>query len=250
MKTRLFVMLMALFVLSNNNRVNAQEYHYDVNNDGDVNITDVMVLVNYILCLDNGNYSDIICPDSNHPHMIDLGLPNGTKWACCNVDATKPEGDGGYYQWGEIVEKTEYNWGNYIHCDGSMYTCHNLGNDISGTEYDVAHVKWGGNWCMPSVDDYQELLDNCTSEWTTINDMNGRKFISNVNGASIFLPAAGYHHGNLFDYHNEGGLYGVSTQWSSDYYGAYYFRFDSDSVSIQKNIDVRDDGLCVRPIIR
>ena len=30
------------------------------------------------------------CPDNNHPHAIDLGLPSGTKWACCNVGATKP----------------------------------------------------------------------------------------------------------------------------------------------------------------
>ncbi len=41
------------------------------------------------------------CPDDNHPHMIDLGLPSGTKWACCNVGAAKPEEYGGYYTWGE-----------------------------------------------------------------------------------------------------------------------------------------------------
>lgn len=28
------------------------------------------------------------CPDVNHPHMIDLGLPSNTKWSCCNVSAT------------------------------------------------------------------------------------------------------------------------------------------------------------------
>ena len=41
------------------------------------------------------------CPDTNHPHLIDLGLPSGTKWACCNVDASKPEEYGGYYACGE-----------------------------------------------------------------------------------------------------------------------------------------------------
>ena len=30
------------------------------------------------------------CPDSHHPHAIDLGLPSGTKWACCNVGSTTP----------------------------------------------------------------------------------------------------------------------------------------------------------------
>ena len=28
------------------------------------------------------------CPDNNHPHMIDLGLPSGTKWASWNVGAS------------------------------------------------------------------------------------------------------------------------------------------------------------------
>ena len=36
--------------------------------------------------------------------MIDLGLPSGTKWACCNVGASKPEDYGGYYEWGQIAD--------------------------------------------------------------------------------------------------------------------------------------------------
>ena len=54
-----------------------------------------------------------ICPDDHHPHMIDLGLPSGTKWACCNVDATKPEEYGGYYAWGETETKDSYEWETY-----------------------------------------------------------------------------------------------------------------------------------------
>ena len=49
------------------------------------------------------------CPDGKHPHAIDLGLPSGTKWACCNVGATTPEGYGGYYAWGEKKTKSVYN---------------------------------------------------------------------------------------------------------------------------------------------
>lgn len=45
-----------------------------------------------------------ICPDDHHPHMIDLGLPSGTKWACCNAGASKPEDYGGYYEWGQIAD--------------------------------------------------------------------------------------------------------------------------------------------------
>ena len=91
------------------------------------------------------------CPDDNHPHAIDLGLPSGTKWACCNVGTTTPEGYGGYYAWGETEEKEIYDWTTYIHCDGSMETCHDLGSDIAGSEYDVAHVQWGSNFAPDKI---------------------------------------------------------------------------------------------------
>lgn len=66
----------------------AQYYHYDVNNDGFINMTDVTLIIDRILNRPNGYLE---CPDNNHPHMIDLGLPSGTKWACSNVDTTHPE---------------------------------------------------------------------------------------------------------------------------------------------------------------
>ena len=49
--------------------------------------------------------SYISCPDSHHPRAIDLGLPSGTKWACCNVGATTPERYGGYYAWVRRVRR-------------------------------------------------------------------------------------------------------------------------------------------------
>ena len=42
------------------------------------------------------------CPDDNHPHWIDLGLPSGTQWRCCNEGASVPEACGGYYEFGKI----------------------------------------------------------------------------------------------------------------------------------------------------
>ena len=69
----------------------------DVNGDGSADVADI------------GNIIDIMagsviefrhgpaCPNANHPHWIDLGLPSGTQWACCNVGAEKPEDYGNYY---------------------------------------------------------------------------------------------------------------------------------------------------------
>ena len=42
------------------------------------------------------------CPDSNHPHWIDLGLPSGTQWRCCNEGASTPEAYGNYYAFGQV----------------------------------------------------------------------------------------------------------------------------------------------------
>lgn len=189
------------------------------------------------------------CPDNNHPHTIDLGLPSGTKWACCNVGATAPEAFGGYYAWGETEEKSTYSWSTYIHCDGDYLTCHDLGNDIAATEFDVAHVKWGGFWAMPSHDQQLELLDNCTYESTTVNGVNGGKFTSKINGSSIFLPEAG---NRLDDDHKGVGTYGdywsstPSATWS---YGTYRLYLGLGYVSCGNGND-RRCGRTVRPVSR
>lgn len=134
------------------------------------------------------------CPDGNHPHLIDLGLPSGTRWACCNVGAETPEDLGGRYAWGETEEKFTYKWDNYIHCDGTEETCHDLGECISGTAYDVAHVKWGGEWRMPTIDQVRELFNNCSYEWIAVNNVYGGK-VTGPNGNVIFIPSPGENYG-------------------------------------------------------
>lgn len=68
----------------------AQKYHYDVNNDGSVNITDAIAVINKTLGKDNPG-------DFFFAEAVDLGLPSGTKWASCNIGATKPEEYGSYF---------------------------------------------------------------------------------------------------------------------------------------------------------
>ena len=191
------------------------------------------------------------CPDDKHPHVIDLGLPSGTKWACCNVGANKPEDFGGYYAWGETKEKKNYfAWDTYIHCNGSESTCHNLGSDIAGTGYDVAHVKWGDSWVMPSFDQIMELLENCTYEWTTVNGINGGKLTSKTNGGTIFLPAAGYINVQFVEPSSVGTIGGF---WSGTLhprfsYDAYTVGFHSRKVSCDNYY--RCSGYPVRPVYK
>ncbi len=223
----------------------AQSYHYDVNNDGEVNINDVVALVNKILGKDNPGEGAGM---EAGREVIDLGLPSGTKWATCNVGASKPEEYGGYYAWGETEEKELYNKSTYKYYQYGSYV--NIGSDISGTEYDVAHVKWGGNWCMPTVDDIKELLDNCTSEWTTLNGVNGTKFTSKINGNSIFLPAAGYRWLDGLIDAGEYGDYWSSTQYPDYSDDAYDLNFYSGDAYWGSDYYTRLGGRSVRPVVR
>lgn len=139
-----------------------------------------------------GYFTDVNGSQPNVPaEAVDLGLPSGTLWASCNVGATKPEEVGGYYAWGETEEKKVYEWSNYSLCSGKEGTCHDIGENISGTQYDVAHVKWGANWRMPTIDEWQEVIVNCTNQVVTLNGVKGLRLTSRKNGKSIFLPFTG-----------------------------------------------------------
>ena len=190
----------------------------------------------------------MLCPDKNHPHIIDLGLPSGTKWACCNMGAQTPEENGAFYAWGEAEEKLIYNDETYIYAkkSGSHYNYQNLGSNICGTEYDVVHTSWGDDWQIPSIEQTTELLHNCTSQWITINGVEGELFTSRYNYSSIFMPAAGYRYGStLFDI---GGFYWTGSRHPDfDTYPFYlYFHFEDANWG---SYGLRSVGLTLRPIV-
>lgn len=175
---------------------------------------------------------------------IDLGL--SVKWASHNVGASSPEGYGGYYAWGETEEKSFYDWGTYKYYNSFTVDFDYIGSNISGTQYDVAHVKWGGSWRMPTRDEIKELVNNCTWKWTTYNGVNGQ-LVTGPNGNSIFLPAVGFRYGT--DLYNCGS---IGYYWSAtlcEYYSdnAYYLPF-SRGDSGWDNWHNRIYGLTVRPV--
>ena len=184
---------------------------------------------------------------------VDLGL--SVKWAAYNVGATKPEEYGGYYAWGEIEEKEDYSWETYKWCNGSYDTmtkyCTNSNNGtvdnktVLDPEDDVAHVKWGGDWRMPTKAEQDELRNNCTWAWATQNGVNGYK-VTGPNGNSIFLPAAGYRYGtDVYD----GGDYGrywsgsLNSYYSFDAFNLYFYDYNFDW-----NLYNRSFGRSVRPV--
>ena len=224
MKTKLFIMLIALLVFSGNNNVNAQQR---------VRKPQKRTVVKKPVSKQQAHQA------------IDLGLPSGTKWASCNVGANKPEEYGDYYAWGETTTKKEYTDDNYLYYKNGKYL--NIGADISGTQYDVARAKWGGKWRIPTKDEVEELVDNCKYEWTTLNGVKGGKF-TGPNGNSIFLPAAGYRWRSDLGHAGEYGSYWSSPQNPDDSNNAYGLDFISGYADWSN--DYRGLGQSVRPVVR
>ena len=169
----------------------------------------------------------LTCPDDNHPHAIDLGLPSGTRWCCCNVGASTPEGYGGYYAWGETSEKSVYNGGTYAYYnDNAGYI--NIGSDIAGTNYDAATVNMGAPWRMPSAEQMDELINNCSRQWTQKNGVNGI-LVTGPSGGQIFLPAAGHRWYDEFINAGSDGHYWSSSHNPNGSSRAYYLDFYSGS---------------------
>ena len=153
----------------------------------------------------------------NGHEYVDLGLPSGTLWATTNVGATNPEDYGDYFAWGETSPKSNYDWSTYKWCNGSSTTLTKYCNDsyfgyngftdtLTELEIadDAANAIWGNNWRIPSLTQFQELIDNryTTTEWATLNGVYGLKIISKMPGHEdkfIFLPPAGERYDTSLD---------------------------------------------------
>lgn len=179
-----------------------------------------------------------MCPDDNHPHMIDLGLPSGIKWACCNIGASSPEEFGGYYAWGEINDiDTRYS---YLYYDNVNYSYIYIGDNISHTQYDVTQVLWGEEYCMPTVENVDELFRNSNIEKFVHSDVSGWKIIG-PNGNMIFLPAGGMY--TPKKYVNSGvNDVGNGYYWLSIMHEIY----ESDAYAVQ----LYGDNVCYGPLPR
>jgi uncharacterized protein (TIGR02145 family) len=172
---------------------------------------------------------------------------NGVRWATRNVDqpgtfAASPESPGMFYQWNR---KTAWPaTGEVTGWDSSYPT-----GDSWAKENDPSPAGYR----VPTKEEIQSLLDedNVTNEWTTINNVTGRKFTDKTTGNSIFLPAVGYRRyddGTLYD-DGTGGNYWCSTASEHNERNAYYLYFysgfaDWDSYASRYN------GFSIRPVAK
>lgn len=226
-----------------------QPIYGDVNGDGEVNISDVNAVIDVIL----GGHSE-------HHYYVDLGLPSGTLWATCNVGASSPEDFGDYFAWGEVEPKEsylDYKWGySYTsltkYCTKSSYGYNGFVDNKTELELedDAAYINWGPSWCMPSYDQFEELLTKCTWTWITRNGVNG-ELVTGPNGNTIFLPATGFRNFSSSGIIDSGinGSYWLRTLYTDYPNQAYCIYFRSDYLG-DSSTGVRDDGFTVRAVRR
>ena len=195
---------------------------------------------------------------------IDLGLPSRTLWANCNVGTNKPEGLGDYFAWGEVTPKTTYSWANYAHCNGAADQLTKYCNDpaFGYNQFTDTLTKLmmadDAGWCnfdtnkgprIPSKAQWQELYQNTTHTWTTLNGVEGVLFEAS-NGNSIFLPAAGMRHDDGNTVGVEHGYYWLNSLYEGNPTSAWNFMIGADLHVIGNSTATAERyiGFSVRPV--
>jgi len=179
---------------------------------------------------------------------VDLGLESGLLWTTCNIGASKPEEYGDYYAWGETEAKENYSWNTYRYGSANTLTRYcskeNYGNKDNHTvlkaEDDVATVKLGSDYRMPTKEDWDELFNDSYTynEWTdNYNGTNvaGRIVYKKKDGGSytledthIFLPSAGGRDGSVVYGVGDYGYYWLSSLFTGGPNLAFIGSFNSD----------------------
>lgn len=225
---------------------------------------------NYLAYSGSGDVSVTVVGD-----FVDLGLSSGTKWARYNVGATTETGYGAYYQWGGTTDCTStsvglgYNnncpywvsgtsgsstkWSKYVPTGKSTYWGASGDPDNKTTldlADDAAYVNFGSTWCMPTEAQWQELINGCDWEWTTISSVAGYKVKKKSdNSVYIFLPAAGYRYGTHLQNQGWDGHYWSSSLYTDSPYYSHFLNFISSSHNMNRDGN-RCSGYSVRAVLR
>ncbi len=200
------------------------------------------------------NVTDNEDKKSDGVEAVDLGL--SVKWANMNVGATKDSGFGSYFAWGEVKPKKYYSWGTYIWSQGDSkfllkYSTSDRKIQLTPSD-DAARANWGGEWRMPTIEEYEELIDpaKCTWEWITKDGVNGYKVTGKKTGNSIFLPITGFRFYEGVQFRAIKGIYWTSILYSGNPNKAWCLEFDFSDVDISfgKLSANRFSGRCIRAV--
>ncbi len=136
-----------------------------------------------------------------------------------------------------------YNWATVPYKDPNADECNEYTNDgdkLNVTKDDAARLILGGEWQIPTLQIWTELMTQTSSAWE--EDKIGYRFTKD--DKSIFLPAAGFFDGIECKDVRYGGNYRSSIAKSNkDVYNLCFI-----NVSVYSHIYVRYYGFSIRPI--
>ncbi|MBQ0070064.1 MAG: hypothetical protein KBT09_10020 [Bacteroidales bacterium] len=182
--------------------------------------------------------------------VVDLGL--SVKWAYSNLDINADNLEVGPYNYSDAL----YGWadptGLKRSTDAKDYPSEEecgspfAPETIVSTKFDIAHVKWGSDWRLPSDAELKELVSSCTWEWETVNGTNGYR-VTGPNGNSIFLPCNGWRHGATKDAKGVSGFYWSGTVSHDSLTGSRNLAFNSNVHNT--GYSNREYGFSIRPVV-
>ena len=209
--------------------------------------------------------------------FVEMG--DGLKWATCNVGADSPEDYGDYFAWGETEPKENYSWATYKFMltgksdwryitkyqtkDGTTDALWYYDGIFTGDgkteldpEDDAATVNWGEGWRMPTMEEWENLMDTNKFVWTWTTDYNGTGVkgytvtskAPGYVGNQIFLPAAGSRDGSTLSSAGSYGRYWSRTLYSDSPYGVRILHFFDSYYAYTNYSGTRYRGLSVRPV--
>ena len=174
---------------------------------------------------------------------VDLGL--SVKWATYNLGAKSETEPGSYFSWATTAAGSDFSLSQYKWYDASTGNFNIPSTNISDTDNDAAVKLWGGTWRMPTDEEINELVNNCT--WT---QTDGGFKIKGKNGNEIFLPFTGFYNGssslssdNTCYYWS--GSYNDLPVHAEDHWAYYLTNYSSTPVAISSYIYC---GMCIRPV--
>ena len=208
-----------------------------------------------VMFLGAAGYAKVDVDEStNGVEAVDLGL--SVKWASMNVGAKKVSGFGSYFAWGETQPKDYYSWNTYAWSKGdsqflTKYSTTDRKSQLAPVD-DAARANMGGEWRMPTVDEYEELMnpDNCKWEWTAQDGVNGYKITSKKTGNSIFLPITGFRYYGDIQFRAISGIYWTSSLYTANPNKAWCLEFNFSDVKVHYgNLSSnRFSGRCIRAV--
>ena len=236
------------------------------------------ILPNLTLCKDAPSvvyYNPTTPPAPSHEY-VEIG---GVKWATMNVGATDITDYGLFFQWGDTSGYTAdqvgseegqkyFDWEDYKYASietstsssgsgGTTTVVMTKYNDSDGKTVldasdDAVTAAWGGNWRMPTTDEFIALGNASTTAWTSNYEGSGVAglILTDKTNSSkkLFFPAAGFCGEDCVYNVGDNGCYWSSSLHSSDVQYAYYLYFDAYGANLQTSYE-RYYGCAVRGVL-